>query len=359
MELAAFRAVVNGLPVVLFALDARGKILLSEGGGLQPLGFTPGQVVGTSALELYREVPWIVDSLKRALSGESFTGRGEVSGLTFETTYVPVFARDGQVLEVLGLSIDITERTRAERERELLIGKLNEALGLRDAFLAIASHELRTPLSTLSLKLELLLRRAQGREAMLPAADVARELSYLARQCTRLIRLVNDLFDVAHISRGRLKLIREPIDLGELIVEITDGMRGEFERAGVALQVQAVRDVRGSFDRTRMEQVLHNLLANALRHGAGPVEVTLTCDPLHARLCVSDHGPGIPKDQQERVFDRFVRIAPVGLGGLGLGLHICRSIVEAHGGRIWVESQPGHGSAFHVLLPLRAPVRVR
>jgi PAS domain S-box-containing protein len=357
VELDTLRAVVNNLPVVLFHVDRNGTFLLSEGGGLGALGLEPGQVVGTSAFELYRGVPWIRNSLERALAGEPVTGTGPVGDLFFEATHLPTRDRKGVTTGVLGLALDVTKRTRSEQEKEQLIQQLHEALHLRDEFLSIASHELRTPLSTLSLKIELLRHRALAAGPMMASEQVISQVEQLMRLTKRMARLVDGLLDVSRIATGRLTLEFEELDLAEVTIDVTERMRAQFERAGNALVVRAAEPAIGYWDRTRLEQVLENLLSNALKHGGGRVEVTVKVDPMRATLSVRDHGSGIPIDQRERIFERFVRAAPNGLGGLGLGLYISRQIIEAHGGNVWVESEPDKGTTFFVTLPWEPEVK--
>jgi PAS domain S-box-containing protein len=356
VELDTLRAVVNNLPVVLFALDRKGRFVLSEGGGLSALGLKPGEVVGSSALERYHDIPWIVDGIRRALAGEAATDVGPIGDLVFQATYTPTRDREGTTTGVLGLGLDVTRRARSEQEKQVLIEQLHEALQLRDEFLSIASHELRTPLSTLTLKLELLLSRARAAGAALSAEQVVTQAEQLMRLCARMTRLIDGLLDVSRVATGRLVLELEAFDLTQMVAEVSERMRAQFERAGRALVLQPAPSAPGEWDRTRLEQVLENFLTNALKHGAGRVDVSVQVEPARATIVVSDRGPGIALDQQERIFERFARAAPKGRGGLGLGLYISRQIVEAHGGSVHVESAPGTGTAFSVTLPRRTPV---
>lgn len=354
-EVETLHAVVATLPAVLFALDREGRFVVSEGGGLRALGLRAGELVGRSVFDAYEGVTWILASVRRALAGERFTGSGRVGNLVYETTYVPTRGPDGAVTGVLGLAIDVTKRVRSEREREVLIEQLRAALALRDEFLSIASHELRTPLASMRLRLELLLGKARRAGATMPSGDVLAAVEHLESLTSRLARLVDALFDVSSVALGHLQLALEETDLSALVSQIAARMRVYFDRAGRELVLRSPGSLRARLDRTRLEQVVENLLSNALKHGAGRVELELTERDQHAVLRVHDEGPGIPPESQARVFDRYSRLASRNLAGLGLGLYVSREIVEAHGGTITVASGPGEGTTLVVSLPLSPP----
>jgi signal transduction histidine kinase len=218
--------------------------------------------------------------------------------------------------------------------------------------LSVASHELRTPLAVLKLRLDSVLRQARrlgpGTEKLTAGVETA------IRQTGRLSQLIDELLDVSRIASGHLTIEREEVDLSRVVDDVLTRLRDFIERGGCAVDLRAEPSVWGLWDRLRLEQVLVNLLTNAVKYGgAGRIEVALSATEGEARLAVSDHGPGIPAEQQARIFNRFVRAAPREVGGLGLGLYITREIVEAHGGRIHVESRPGEGATFVVELPRR------
>jgi two-component system, LuxR family, sensor kinase FixL len=250
---------------------------------------------------------------------------------------------------------DVTERKRVE-ERARLYRKAQAEVRERDEFLSIASHELRTPVTALQLQLQLLQRAAQRSMEELPQ-HLDGKIEALERQTRRISILVNELLDVSRMRLGRLELRYELLDLVDLGRETVNHLRAELERSGSTLEVDLRGPATGRYDRMRMEQVLTNLLVNAAKFGQGhPISVRVEADPVHARITVADRGIGIPREEQERVFDRFERaVPPEHFGGLGLGLYIARQIVAAHGGDIRVESEPGIGSKFTVVLP-REPV---
>ncbi|WP_395813359.1 sensor histidine kinase [Archangium minus] len=180
-------------------------------------------------------------------------------------------------------------------------------------------------------------------------------LTGMERGVGRLSVLVDELLDVSRITSGRLVLHLEDVDLAELVREVVERIRPEAERVGCELRLQVPGPVVSRWDRLRLEQVLSNLLSNALKYGAGyPVEVALRVSGTQVLLQVRDEGIGIDPALQERIFERFERaVSDRHYGGLGMGLWITREIVTALGGSIQVESAPGRGATFTVTLPWR------
>jgi signal transduction histidine kinase len=182
-----------------------------------------------------------------------------------------------------------------------------------------------------------------------------------ARQADRLARLITELMDVSRITAGRLHLELEEVDLVTLVRDVVGRLGEDAAKAGSPIELdERSATVTGRWDRLRIEQVVTNLLTNAFKFAAGkPIEVTVAEDGPLGRIVVADHGVGIAPEDSERIFRRYEQATPAQRhGGLGLGLYIVRQIVEAHGGTIRVESQPGVGSVFTVELP-RQPASPR
>lgn len=247
--------------------------------------------------------------------------------------------RESALLEAIaGFAAAALERARLERE-------LRGAVALRDDLLGIAAHELRTPLTVLNLAVGGVARALDA--ADLEAARRAGER--VQRGTERLVRLVEMLLDSTRLAQLEIPLALERVELGPLVARVVEGLR-HHER----VSVQAEPGLWGEWDRARLEQVVANLVGNALKFGEGkPVRVTVSASAGSARLAVEDQGSGISEEDRARLFRRFERGAAArSLGGLGLGLWIVRQNVEAHGGAIHVSSRPGEGSRFEVELPL-------
>ena len=253
---------------------------------------------------------------------------------------------------------DITARVHAEQQRDRLLleercarAAAEGAIRLRDEFLLVASHELRTPLTSLQLSIQSLGQRlSRGMDV-----ERVRSATVLSgRQIKRLATLIDMLLDVSRIQAGRLELNRASVDLRELVAEIVAHLGDQLAQSGSTLAMRAEQPVIGWWDPYRLEQVVTNLLTNAIKFGErSPIEITITGEDGVARLSVTDHGIGIPAEVQAQLFERFSRgVSSQHYGGLGLGLYITRTIVEAHGGRIRLSSEVGLGSTFCVELPL-------
>jgi signal transduction histidine kinase len=246
----------------------------------------------------------------------------------------------------------ITTLAGAALENAAGFARIEDAVRMRDEFLAIASHELKTPLTPLQLQLDDFQRLLRRRG--LDDDSVTQRLATMVRQTTRLSKLVENLLDLSRIAAGRLTLQTEEFDFSEMVQDVVRRLAPEAESLGCTLEVHAGGPIRGRWDQLRLEQVVSNLLANAVKYGAAhPIEIDVRSMDRKVRLTMRDHGIGISPQDAARVFERFERAVSVRhYGGLGLGLYITRQIVEAHGGAISVDSRPGDGATFTVVLPV-------
>jgi signal transduction histidine kinase len=241
-------------------------------------------------------------------------------------------------------------------ENGRLFRRAQEAIAARDEFLSLASHELRTPLTSISLLAHLIVREA----AALPTRSLTSLGEGMVRQARRLDRLAERLLSAAEIGSHAPTINRERVDLSELVRDLTLAFSSAAAAVGSTLAAHADDHVIGYVDPVRIEQVLGNLIDNAVKFGMGnPIEVELHAKDGGATIAVRDHGPGLPLEEQAEIFKRYRRgSGAAGLGGLGLGLHVVRGIVESHGGTVGVDARPGEGSTFTVTLPLASASQV-
>ena len=239
-------------------------------------------------------------------------------------------------------------------ERARLLEDRNQAIEARDQFLAVAAHELRTPLATLTLLVDHLITTLSRGAANAPADATLEELTLLKRQVHRLTALVVQMLDVSLITAGGLQLVPSVVDLRKVVREVVHRFDLELLQRHVKVVVDAPQPVAGTWDEGRVDQIVTNLISNALKYGAGrPIEIAVRTQGSQAIVVVRDHGVGIPADELQRIFAPFARATTARYhAGLGLGLWIAQQIALASGGRILVDSRPDKGSTFTLELPL-------
>jgi signal transduction histidine kinase len=253
----------------------------------------------------------------------------------------------------LVVSRDLLRREAEEKAR--LYEEARQAIRLRDEFLSVASHELRTPLSSLVLQLAVLRRNLSAALANSSDSRLSRQVEAAARATDRLAKLVDGLLDVSRVATGRLELALEDCDLAEIARDVVERTADHAREVGCDLSLSVDGPATGRWDRLRLEQVVANLLSNALKYGGGkPIAVHVAATDERARLSVRDHGIGLSDGDAERIFERFERAAPPShYGGLGLGLYITRQIVGEHGGVVTAARAPSAGAVFTIELPRR------
>jgi signal transduction histidine kinase/integral membrane sensor domain MASE1 len=258
--------------------------------------------------------------------------------------------------EDIALAEEFAARAAVAADNATLYDESQQAIRARDVFLAVASHELRTPLTALNLQVGNLIRSLErsrtDEEASAP--QPLPKVKEMEQQIARITALVETLLDVSRVGSGRIELALEELDLREVVRDAVAHFRDQATSAGCDLEVELGDGAcRGRWDRLRIEQVLINLLANAVKFGAGePVRVVLVCSPAFATLSVHDQGIGIARQDHQRIFELFHRTPTERpFGGLGLGLWIARQIVTAMGGSIDVKSALSQGAEFIVSLP--------
>ncbi|HEY8823590.1 MAG TPA: ATP-binding protein [Candidatus Limnocylindria bacterium] len=267
------------------------------------------------------------------------------------TDHQPVFSEDDlDLVQLLADQAAVILESRALIDEAARVRAHEEAARLKEDFISAAAHDLKTPLTTLVAQAQFLERRAETEPAA--PADLP-GLRRIVREAKRLSSLVLELLDASRLEQGKLVGEREPVDLVELARDIA--RRDSYQDRRIVVSADA--PVVGSYDPRRIGQVLENLVENAVKYSPDEGEISIAVAQRNgeAFVDVADLGIGIPAGDLPQIFDRFHRASNVDdrrFAGMGLGLFICKGIVEQHGGRIWVESRVGAGSTFHVVLPL-------
>jgi signal transduction histidine kinase len=254
----------------------------------------------------------------------------------------------------LALAEELARRAAVAIENAQLYSATQEAVRAREVFLSVASHELKTPLTTLLGNAQLLLRRSE-RERSLNERD-SRSLRLVVDQAQRLNRMIGALLDLSRLQAGQLSIDHTRIDLSVLGQRVVEEAQPGLERHTLAF-VPADGPLAIVGDELRLEQVIQNLLQNAIKYSpaGGRVEVRAARHSAMACISVTDQGIGIPQAALARLFTRFYRapnVDPQHISGMGVGLYVVKEIVSLHGGEVMVESQEGVGSTFTICLPL-------
>jgi two-component system, NtrC family, sensor histidine kinase KinB len=343
----SMQAAIDSLPdpVVIFSVEGSlqnvnqaAQTLLgltSEMGAREPLKAVEGSV--RNVLERMRSH---VLAGKGAYNPRGFEDAVQLPTVLGDRYFLP---RAAPVYEtrgvVVGATVILQDVTRLRRFEEL-----------KNDLVATVAHEFRTPLTSLRMAIHLCTEQAAG-----PLTDKQADLLHAAREdCDRLQAMVDDLLDLSRIESGRIELFPLPTAASSLIESAFEEHKAEAEAAGVRLSVDLpVLEVRVLADHERIGHVFSNLIGNALRHTAkeGAVRLSAQVSDHGVRFTVADTGKGIPREYQERIFDKFFRVPDAGPKGTGLGLYIAREIVRGHDGEIGVESEPGQGSSFWFTLP--------
>jgi PAS domain S-box-containing protein len=330
----------------IVGVDAEGRISFVNVAAGRMLGYEPAALVGRDACEAlcgsaHELCPLrVVGSLGHLITDEQTTyRRSDGSLLPVEVTAGPKEAPDGSGRAGVVVAFrDITERQAVEQ--------------IKQQFVSSVSHELRTPLTSIRGVLEML---SDGDAGELPAT--AHDLIATAqRGSERLSRLVNDIIDVEKLASGDFSVVPRPTDVPALVGDAIASLEGLAASTGVRLAVGELAG-RALCDPDRVEQALVNLIGNAVKFSpeGGVVVVSAVVEETQVVVSVRDHGRGIPEDELANMFERFHQVSTTDAtekGGTGLGLTITRSIVERHGGHIWVESESGAGTTFSFTLPL-------
>jgi PAS domain S-box-containing protein len=350
------RTTVEASPIVLFTLDTQGIFQISTGAGLKRLGLRPGEVVGQSVFELYKDAPQVLDCITRALRGEVITHAVEVEGVIWDTHYAPILNEKNEVQGVVGAAADVSDLKRAEAAIRALNEDLERRVVIRTEQLARAnkemesfaysiSHDLRAPLRALCGFSEILLRDYSQR-----LNDEASQLiGRIAQNAQRMGDMVDDLLRLSQVGSGDLD--QRAVDVNAVVNEVIAAHSGEYPRTQVATS-----PLPGAHcDRGLVRQVFENLIGNAFKYSskvAAPrVEVGVETRGERIVFFVRDNGAGFDMQYAGKLFGVFQRLHKDSeFPGTGVGLVIVKRIIERHGGRIWASAKPDQGATFYFTL---------
>ncbi len=379
------RAIFANSPVLISAFDRNGTVMLVEGGGLAP-SISDGSFVGRSIYDDIEGLPRALlsqlrESLRRCLAGETHSALGSWAGRDYETRYGPLRDNAGEPNGAIAVALDITDRTRAERELRELNARLEEAHSAalelaekaelstraKSEFIANTSHEIRTPMNGVI-----------GMAALLAETNLSPEqreyVETIRDSADALLTVIDDILDFSKLEAGKMRMEVEDFDLRTVIEEVGDLLAPAAHRKGLEFTLSMIPPefpsaVRG--DAGRLRQVLVNLVGNALKFteqgeiGIGATVSAESAEQVTVLLAVTDTGIGIAADRQRAIFESFTQADGTSTrkyGGTGLGLTISSQIVELMGGHMGVQSRPGIGSSFWVEIPferqaVKAPSR--
>lgn len=357
-QLAFTGAITDSLGEGVVALERDGRITFVNPAAARLLGWAAAELLGQDVRALLPAPHAAAGPLLAALqvgtaehSDDAVFARRDGGTLPVEYTASPLGAAD-QITGMVVAFRDIAARQRVEAERAIVLAQVNAALAFRTQFLAITAHELKTPLTVIKGRAQLLHRHAQtGDDTRLLLS-----LDAIRRQADRMTQLIDDLVDVARLANEDFVLDTAPVDLNALLVE-TVAEVGMVAPTFILRLDQRAQDVQIAGDRPRLQQVLLNLLLNAVKYSGQrlEVDVSLRREGDRAVIAVADYGRGIPAAQQAAVFEPYFRAANVDAdqdGSQGLGLFISKAIIDRHAGTIGLVSVEGVGSTFSLLLPL-------
>jgi PAS domain S-box-containing protein len=366
--------------------DPEGRILQWNEGAQEMYGWSAAEAIGNiTHTFLQTRFPVSREDMEASLEvsgrwdGEVEHRRRDGESITVESRLVPVRDTSGATVAVLEINRDITQRKQAERsvqalnaqlqrsadelavankELELRNREVERASRLKSEFLASMSHELRTPLNAIIGFSDLLAEQTAG--ALSPKQK--RFVGHIQQGARHLLAVINDILDLSKIEAGRMDLYREAVPVGAVLSEVLASIRPMAVSKRIEVQSSIGPDMTAWADRVRFKQILYNLVSNAVKFTPENGKVWVEAVERRGRLTVSvsDTGLGIPLEEQDAIFDAFHQVGTTTKGvkeGTGLGLAITKRLVEEHGGRIWVESEPGKGARLSFTISCAGPAR--
>lgn len=356
-----YETFLSHTPDLAYVFDLNHRFIYANAVLLKMWGKTWDEAIGKNCLELGYE-PWHAEMHDREIEQVIATKqpvRGEVpfngtfGRRIYDYIFVPVLGSNGEVELIAGTTRDVTDRKEHEDRLQQLANDLAETNRRKTEFLATLAHELRNPLAPIRTGLELM------RIAQHNPASHSKALEMMDRQLTQLVRLIDDLMEIARINSGKIELRPQRIDFTSVATMAVEAVLGQIEAAGHKLDIQICDDVIWlNVDPARLAQVLSNLLTNAVKYtpNGGHIILRAQVEGEFALVSITDNGIGIPQYALNQVFDMFSQVSKTknhSQGGLGIGLSLVQSLVQMHGGSVSAYSDgEGKGSTFVIKLPL-------
>jgi len=363
---AMLKGVLANSPAVIYQVDKNGIFTLSEGKGLEALGLSPGQVVGTSVFEFYKDFPEVLEQMKRVLGGESIRKVTRVGSVCFDNICSPNFDESGKQEGLIGVATDITLQMTAQKERENILNELERKNSELESIIFAASHDLRSPLVNIlgfSQRLESYIASIRDGKARFgdgyeKAAEeiinekIPRAIYYISSSGKKMDSLISGLLKISRVGRAEMKPVF--IDMDSLVSKISASAAYQIQQSRAALRVEKLPPCYG--DESQINQVFTNLIDNAIKYADPSRKIVILVGGMtDGRQCtyiVEDNGIGIKPGHIEKICNIFHRLDPQGsVPGEGLGLALVKTIVEKHGGKIRVESEFGKGTKFFITIP--------
>lgn len=352
---AILAAIIDSSDDAIVSKNLDGTITSWNTGAERIFGYTAKEVIGKHISIIIPEtrLDEATQIIERIRSGgrvshfETIRRTKDGREINISLTVSPVKDKNGKITGASKIARDITEKVEIEKQRRLFTEKLQALNNYKDEFMAMASHELKTPLTVIKANLQILEHKMQADENL----DF---VDKTLKQVNKLTDLISDLLDVSRVHTGKLELSRSDFDLSSLLKDVVGNIQKTTLQHQIFLYTNN-KKLMVNADRNRIEQVIINLLANAIKYSPNEKKITVDADIKGKDIVVSvkDHGIGIPQDDIDNVFTRFFKVSGLAstFAGLGIGLYISSEIIKRHGGDMWVESGIDKGSAFHFTIP--------
>jgi len=349
------KTITSEVQEVIFAFDANGIFTFSEGKGLQKLGLSPGQVVGMSVFEVYKDYPEIVEAIIESLNGKMLKSLAvEIGSLKFDTTFQPIFDENGDVSTVVGLAIDVTEAKQAEEEIKLTNEELQKVNDEKDKFFSIIAHDLRSPLSAFLGFTEMMVEDLPNMELN----DLHELAVSMQGSAESLYRLLENLLEWAKMKRGLVPYDPAVYSLQKIVNDSITMVHESAKKKEISINCDILDDPEVFVDSNIFQTILRNLISNAVKFTPKGGEIYISAQPTDSKnieVSVKDSGIGMSPALLNNLFEinsKSNRKGTEGEPSSGLGLILCKEFVGKLGGRIWAESQEGEGSVFHFTISM-------